>query len=92
MTKNDEIWVCGSSCVRKEGADEWIVLPPSDQFVMKLNHRGKVMLRVPLRKTLVPPGKSGEVNWVHGLALDSQGNIYLGDIQGGRAQKFLRTQ
>jgi DNA-binding beta-propeller fold protein YncE len=92
MTKNDEIWVCGSSCMRKDGTDEWIVTPPSDQFVMKLNLRGKVLLRVPLQKTLVPPGKSGEVNWVHGIALDSQGNIYLGDIQGRRAQKFLLTQ
>jgi DNA-binding beta-propeller fold protein YncE len=89
MTKNDEIWVCGSSCVKEDGTDEWIVLPPSDQVVMKLNQKGEVLLRVPLRKTIVPPGKSGELNWVHGVALDSQGNLYLGDIQGGRAQRFL---
>jgi DNA-binding beta-propeller fold protein YncE len=92
ITKNDEIWVCGSSCVKKDGSDEWIVLPPSDQVVMKLNQKGKVLLRVPLQKTIIPPGKSGELNWVHGVALDSQGNLYLGDIQGGRAQKFLRKQ
>lgn len=90
MTKHDEIWVCGSSCVRKDGSDEWIVLPPSDQVVMKLSQKGEVLLRVPLRKTIVPPGKSGELNWVHGVAFDSQGNLYLGDIQGGRAQKFSR--
>ena len=88
LTKNDEIWVCGSSAVRKDGADEWVVIPPSDQVVMKLNQKGEVLLRVPLRKTTVPPGKLGEVDWVHGIALDSQGNLYLGDIQGGRAQKF----
>jgi len=88
MTKKNEIWVCGSSCARKEGTDEWNVLPPPDQFVMKLNLKGGVLLRVPLPKTTVPPGKSGEVNWVHGIALDSQGNLYLGDIQGSRAQKF----
>ncbi|UCE50530.1 MAG: hypothetical protein JSW47_10275 [Phycisphaerales bacterium] len=90
ISKNDEIWVCGSSCVRKDGSDEWIVLPPSDQIVMKLNQNGEVLLRVPLRKTIVAPGKSGELNWVHAVAFDSQGNLYLGDIQGGRAQKFSR--
>jgi DNA-binding beta-propeller fold protein YncE len=88
MTKKVEIWVCGSSCVRKEGTNEWLVLPPSDQLVMKLNLKGEVLLRVPLPKTTVPPGKLGEVNWVHGIAIDSQGNLYLGDIQGSRAQKF----
>jgi len=90
LTKNDEIWVCGSSAVRKDVADEWTVVPPSDQVVMKLSQKGEVLLRVPLRKTTVPPGKLGEVDWVHGIALDSQGNLYLGDIQGGRAQKFSR--
>jgi DNA-binding beta-propeller fold protein YncE len=90
LTKNDEIWVCGSSAVRKDGTGEWMVLPPSDQVVMKLSLKGDVLLRVPLRKTAVGPGKLGEVNWVHGIAIDSQGNLYLGDIQGGRAQKFLR--
>jgi len=88
MTKKDEIWVCGSSCARKEGTGEWNVLPPPDQFVMKLSLKGEVLMRVPLPKTTVPPGKVGEVNWVHGIALDSQGNLYLGDIQGARAQKF----
>jgi streptogramin lyase len=90
LTKNDELWVCGSSAVRKDGTGEWLVLPPTDQVVMKLSQKGKVLLRVPLQKTTVPPGKSGEVNWVHGIALDSQGNLYLGDIQGERAQKFSR--
>jgi hypothetical protein len=55
---------------------------------MKLNLKGEVLLRVPLPKTTVPPGKVGELDWVHGIALDSQGNLYLGDIQGLRAQKF----
>ncbi len=114
MTKNDELWVCGSSAVRasgpRAGADprveavkpakgqqaapettsEWEVLPPPDQIVVKLNLQGQVLLRVPLVKTATPPGKTGELNWVHGLAVDSQGNLYLGDIQGQRAQKFVR--
>ena len=88
ITKEDEIWVCGSSAFREDGSDQWIVLPPMDQVAMKLNREGQVLLRVPLRKTTLPPGESGELNWVHGIAFDSQGNLYLGDIQGQRAQKF----
>ncbi len=89
ITKKNEIWVCGSSCVRDAATNQWSVLPPQDQLLMKLNLKGEVLLRVPLSKTAVPPGNVGEVNWVHGIARDSQGNLYLGDIQGSRAQKFL---
>jgi DNA-binding beta-propeller fold protein YncE len=88
MTKNQELWVCGSSCVKKEGTDEHIVLPPPDQVLMKLNLKGEVLLRIPLPKTVVPPGKPGELDWVHSVAVDSKGDLYLGDIQGMRAQKF----
>jgi NHL repeat len=89
MTRNQELWVCGSSCVKDPKTGQWSVTPPPDQLVMKLNLKGEVLLRVPLSKTTAPPGKIGEVNWVHAIALDSQGNLYLGDIQGERAQKFL---
>jgi DNA-binding beta-propeller fold protein YncE len=89
LTKNQDLWVCGSSCVKKEGTSEWNVLPPPDQLLVKLNLKGEVLLRVPLAKTAVPPGKPGQLDWVHGIAVDSQGNLYLGDIQGARAQKFL---
>jgi DNA-binding beta-propeller fold protein YncE len=115
MTRNDELWVCGSSALRaaglregaadrrveavkssepgrdaREATNEWVVLPPPDQIVMKLNLQGQVLLRVPLVKTATPPGKAGELDWVHGIAVDAQGNLYLGDIQGQRAQKFSR--
>ncbi len=121
MTKNDELWVCGSSAVKKDASmstaqkgpvespsSEWAVLPPPDQIVMKLSLEGQVLLRVPLVKTPVaqppsavegggtppkggvPQGKPGELDWVHGIAVDVQGNLYLGDIQGQRAQKFVR--
>jgi DNA-binding beta-propeller fold protein YncE len=103
MTKNDELWVCGSSAVRRDAtasptpqspvqspSSEWAVLPPPDQIVMKLSLQGQVLLRVPLVKTQTPPGKPGELDWVHGIAVDAQGSLYLGDIQGQRAQKFVR--
>ena len=115
LTKNEELWVCGSSAVRasspragtadsrveavrssepgrdtRDTASEWVVTPPPDQLLVKLNLKGQVLVRVPLPKTPTPPGKPGEVDWVHGIALDSQGNLYLGDIQGQRVQKFSR--
>jgi hypothetical protein len=89
ITPRDEIWVCGSSRVRNPKAEGWMVAPPPDQLLMKFNRDGKVLLRVPLPKIAVAPGKPGEVDWVHAVAVDSQGNIYLGDIQGKRAQKYL---
>jgi DNA-binding beta-propeller fold protein YncE len=88
MAKDQELWVCGSSCFENEETNEYIVLPPQDQVLMKLSLEGKVLQRFPLVKTKVPPGKPGELDWVHGIAVDSRGNFYLGDIQGKRAQKF----
>jgi hypothetical protein len=40
-----------------------------------------------------PKGQNpDELDWVHALAVDHQGNLYLGDIQGKRAQKFVRLE
>ncbi len=57
---------------------------------MKFNPAGR-----PLDLVILPTGKEGqekpgELGWVHCIAVDSKGNIYLGDIQGKRAQKFVR--
>jgi hypothetical protein len=59
---------------------------------MKLDCKGKVLKRITLDMTTNPPGKPGELDWVHAIAVDSRGNLYLGDIQGRRAQKFIRKQ
>lgn len=89
ISEDDAIWVCGSSARKQEGMDEWEVLPPPDQVVLKLNRKGEVLMRVPLTMTTAPPGKPGELNWVHGIAFDSKSNLYLTDIQGHQAQKFV---
>ncbi|HPA18211.1 MAG TPA: peptidyl-alpha-hydroxyglycine alpha-amidating lyase family protein [Verrucomicrobiae bacterium] len=89
MTRQDEIWVCGSSRVRQPDGSGWVVSPPPDQLLMKLDSAGKVLLRAALNKPAVPPAKPGEVDWVHAVALDSKGNIYLGDIEGKRVQRFF---
>jgi DNA-binding beta-propeller fold protein YncE len=88
MTKNDELWVCGSSPMQWRDSDGALGCPPKDQVFMKFNTAGKL-----LQLWTVPKGqdgleKPGEVNWVHALAEDSKGNLYAGDIKGKKAQKF----
>ena len=42
-------------------------------------------------RTMISEGKwqAGRVSWLHAIALDSKGNIYLGGIKDGRAQKYV---
>jgi DNA-binding beta-propeller fold protein YncE len=90
VTKEEELWVCGSSPMQWREKDNALGCPPKDQLFMKFNPDGKL-----LQLWTVPKGadgleRPGELNWVHALAVDSQGNIYAGDIIGKRAQKFVR--
>ena len=91
VTERDEIYVCGSSPMRwpKLPIPGLIVgIPPKDQLIMVFTPDGRVT-----RLWTFPKGqRSGELDWVHALAVDRQGNLYLGDIQGRRAQKFLRLE
>jgi hypothetical protein len=88
ITKDDQIWVCGSSphwWYRHGKYHEY-----KDQVFMRFRRDGRVcqIWHIPLgesKETLQP----GETIGVHGIAQDSQGNIYLGDIYGERAQKFV---
>lgn len=45
---------------------------------------------MPIIKAQDGKEQPGELNWVHGIALDSEGNIYASDIIGQRAQKFVK--
>ncbi len=90
VTKEGHIWVCGSSPMQWRKEDSALGCPPKDQVFMKFNGDGKL-----LQLWTVPKGKDGlerpgECNWVHCIAADSKGNLYVGDIKGKRAQKFVR--
>jgi DNA-binding beta-propeller fold protein YncE len=92
VTKDDEIWVCGSSPMQWRKEDAALGCPPKDQVFMKFNADGKL-----LQLWTVPKGadgleRPGELNWVHAIAVDSRGNLYAGDIKGKRAQKFVRQE
>ncbi len=92
ITKNDEIWVCGSSPMAWRETDELLSCPPKDQLLMKFSPAGKL-----LQLWTLPYGKEGdtrpgEVSWIHTVAVDSQGCLYVGDIKGQKAQKFVPLQ
>jgi len=89
ITPGDEIWVCGSSPQSwyKDGSYP----PPKDQIIMRFSTDGRAR-----QLWTVPVGqddkeKPGECTWLHAMAVDSQGNIYTGEINGRRAQKFVRA-
>lgn len=92
ISKHDEIWVCGSSPQPWRPEDEALGCPPKDQVFMKFNPDGKLLQLWTVPKAEDGKEQPGECNWVHGIALDSHGNIYAGDIIGKRAQKFVRQK
>ena len=89
VTKENEIWVCGSSPMAKPEKG-LLGCPPKDQVFMKFSPSGKLLQLWTVPKGADGEEQPGEVNWLHAIAVDSQGNIYAGDIQGRRAQKFVR--
>ncbi len=93
ISPKDEIWICGSSPM------PWITdpkyptaplgCPPKDQLFAKFNASGRVRELWTLPKGEDDHEQPGELNWLHAIAFDSKGNVYLGDIIGKRLQKFI---
>jgi len=88
VTPKDELWVCGSSPAQWRKDDKVLGVPPADQILMRFTPQGKLLQLVVLHLGIEGKLRPGELNWVHAIAPDSQGNLYLGDIKGKRAQKF----
>ena len=96
ITKDDQLWVCGSSphwWFRHEKYPEY-----KDQILMRFNTSGRITQTwtLPLgdigtNKDMPDTSKlkPGETVGAHCIAQDSKGNIYVGDIYGERAQKFV---
>lgn len=92
ITDRDELYACGSSPMRWPGRlpIPGVVLgvAPKDQLVMRFDPDGRMRA---LWTFPMPDGGEphpGELNWVHAIAVDSHGHLFLGDIQGRRAQRF----
>lgn len=90
VAKDGTIWACGSSRVKHPTEAGWMVAPPPDQWVLQYDADGRILTKVPLvhRPAVGSERQPGEVDWVHSIAFDSRGNLYLGDIEGKRAQRF----
>jgi hypothetical protein len=89
VTRDDDIWVCGSSPMQWRAGDSALGCPPKDQVFMKFNPDGKLLQLWTVPKGVDGLERPGEVNWLHAIATDSKGNLYVGDIIGKRAQKFI---
>ena len=96
VTADDQLWVCGSSphwWYRHGKYPEY-----KDQTFLRLDANGR-----PNQSWMLTLGdigsdkdhpdtshlKPGETVGVHCIAQDSRGNVYVGDIYGERAQKFV---
>ncbi len=91
LGKNDEIWACGSSPMTWSKSKAPLGCPPKDQLVMRFSPSGKLLALWTFPKGENGKERPGELNWLHDIALDSRGNLFLGDIQGRRLQKFIRS-
>jgi DNA-binding beta-propeller fold protein YncE len=92
VTPKDEIWVCGSSPSGWVEGRGMLGVPPKDQVFMKFDTSGKVLQMWTVPLGVENHARPGDCIWVHGMAVDSKGNLYAGDIMGKRAQKFVRQK
>jgi len=97
ITPGDEVYVCGSSPMRWAGKlgvlpGLMVGIPPKDQVLLRFTTGGRALALWTFPMGAEGRERPGELNWVHGMGVDSRGNVYLGDIQGKRAQKFERLE
>ena len=88
LLPGDELWVIGSSPMRWTEGDQ-LGGPPKDQIFMRFDPQGKALALWSVPKGTDGRERPGECNWAHGIAVDSVGSLYIGDIMGRRVQKFL---
>lgn len=87
INSKDEVWVCGSSphWWRRNGKyPEY-----KDQLFMRFSTDGRVRQVWSIPLGVKDNVKPGEAIGVHCIAQDSRGNLYVGDIYGMLAQKFI---
>jgi hypothetical protein len=59
--------------------------------MLKLDTEGRIQQLVVFPKGENGKERPGDLNWAHGMAVPGDGTIYIGDVQGKRAQKFVRV-
>jgi hypothetical protein len=82
---NGSVW---DIVLSRDPQQRWLFMADgrNNQVLTLLRDSGEVQGR------LGRPGRyAGEFHWVHDLAIDAQGNLYVGEVDTGkRAQKFVR--
>ncbi len=94
ITKDDEIWVCGSSPMlwaEVPATQVQLATPPKDEVIMKLDTEGRLKQLLVVPKGQNGKEQPGDLNWAHSMAVAADGALYFGDVQGKRAQKFVPT-
>ena len=87
VAPRDEVWVCGSSPAAWKDDAFALATPPHDQVLMRFDPDGRLV-----QLWSVPVGDApAQLNWAHGIAADSHGNLYCGEYRGKRVQKFIRV-
>lgn len=87
INANDEIWICGSSphwWYRHGKYPEY-----KDQVFMRFSTDGRVRQTWAIPLAEKDNVKPGEAIGVHCIAQDEEGNLFVGDIYGELAQKFV---
>jgi hypothetical protein len=87
VTKNDDLWVCGSSPHWWYRNGQYPEI--KDQAFMRFSRDGKLRQVWTIPLGVKGKTKPGDGIGVHCIAEDSKGNLYVGDIYGERAQKFV---
>lgn len=90
MLPGDQLWICGCSPMPWRDTDEVLSCPPKDQLFARFDTTGKMRQLWTVPKGEDGAEQPGQLNWVHGIAVDSKGNIFASDIVGSRVQKFVR--
>ncbi len=95
ITPRDEVYVCGSSPMPYTGFEgngrKMLGVPPKDQLVMKFDTTGRVLELACFPQGAQHDWRPGQLIWVHSIAVDHGGNLYLGDVYAPHAQKFMRV-
>jgi streptogramin lyase len=84
ITPTDDIWVCGASpMVNPHEVDA------HDQILMRFDRTGRVHQLWAFPRDMMG---NDQVRWIHGIAVDNDGNIYLGEIRGKCVKKYMRHE
>ena len=94
LAPGGDVWACGSSPMTWGSDPAYptapLGCPPKDQMVVRFDPSGRARQLWAFPKAADGAETPGSLNWLHGVALDSKGNLYLADIMGRRVQKFIR--